>query len=177
MTKAATELGIPIEVVAFQGTVPGLHTHLKTFDNEIDSEQFTKKLISLKANQMTPDSEVLSAVIHGLKEQENFDEVRHIIFSLTDGFHSVCVQCDGTAGCSDPYHPEADPNKPDQLTRDIIKEHEEYMVFMGIGFGDAAKLIPVTWGANALEIPDSDPQELSEKFIRKIEDQIDQTFD
>ena len=49
------------------------------------------------------------------------------------------------------------------------------MVITGIGLAGAAQTISETWGKNAVAVPDVN--KLSESFIRKIEDQIDQTFD
>jgi hypothetical protein len=175
MVEAAKDLGIPVEVVTFNGTDPKFHSHLKTFD-DVNDDRFIEKLLSLKANQLTPDSEVLSATIQELKEQDDSEEVHRFVFSLTDGFHSVCTQCDGTAGCSDPYHPESDPHKPDKLTKDIIKEHGEDIVLIGIGFGDAAKLISVTWDENALEVPELDPRKFSEQFLQKVEEKMEESF-
>ncbi len=175
MTEAARELDIPIEVVTFTGMDPKFYTHIKTF-SENNQGEFVSKLIKLKANQSTWDSEVLDDIVKKFDAEKNNEEARRFVFSLTDGFHSVCVHCDGAGGCSDPYHPESDPHKPDKLTKDIIREHDKDVVLMGIGFNDAAKLIKITWGENGLEAPNPDSQQFSEKFLQELEEKMDKTF-
>jgi len=49
------------------------------------------------------------------------------------------------------------------------------MIVTGIGMAGAAQSIAQTWGRNSLEVPEV--SKLTKAFIRKVEEQIDQTFD
>ena len=49
------------------------------------------------------------------------------------------------------------------------------MVITGIGLAGAADSISKTWGKNSVEV--EDVSKLSDILIRKIEDQIEETFD
>jgi len=59
--------------------------------------------------------------------------------------------------------------------QEVIEKYKRDIVITGIGLADASRTIKDTWGNNALEVPEV--RKLSEKFIRKIEEQIEQTFD
>jgi hypothetical protein len=59
--------------------------------------------------------------------------------------------------------------------QEVLNRYKRDMVVTGIGLAGAASTIGETWGRNAVSVPDV--SKLSDAFIRKIEDQIDQTFD
>jgi len=59
--------------------------------------------------------------------------------------------------------------------QEVISKHKKNMVITGIGLAGAASTISQTWGKNSLEVPDV--KNLTDAFIRKMEDQIDITFD
>ena len=57
----------------------------------------------------------------------------------------------------------------------VIGKFKRNMVITGIGLAGAADSISKTWGKNSVEV--EDVSKLSDILIRKIEDQIEETFD
>ncbi|MBU0456355.1 MAG: hypothetical protein KKA99_06255 [Gammaproteobacteria bacterium] len=109
-------------------------------------------MVLLIADQGTPDVITLDAASESMKRfSDKFQRSYNFIYFMTDG------------------------QSGSGSIQEVLKKHKRDMVITGIGLAKASNTISKTWGKNAVAVPDV--SKLSEAFIRKIEDQIDQTFD
>jgi hypothetical protein len=150
LVEVTKRLNIPFEIVIY--TEGGYH-FLKTFDQEAFGDDL-KKIVLLQAtigNQQ--DTDLLNATYASqTRYADQFRRSNNFIFFLTDGL-----------ACSrDSLH-------------DMVDKFRKETVITGVGLAKGAETIKKEFGKNALEVPDI--RKLSDLFIRKIEDQIDQTFD
>jgi len=149
LTEVAKDLEIPLEIVTFGG--PDQFQFLKGFDQDVAGEDL-QKMVLLNADQGTPDVITLDAACASMEKFTNK-------FRLSYNF--VYFMTDGQSGSGS--------------IEQVIKKHKKNMVITGIGMAGAASTIAQTWGKNAVEVPDV--KKLSDAFIRKVEEQIDSTFD
>jgi len=149
LTEVAKDLEIPLEIVTFGG--PDQFQFLKGFDQDVAGEDL-QKMVLLNADQGTPDVITLDAACTSMEKFTNK-------FRLSYNF--VYFMTDGQSGSGS--------------IEQVIKKHKKNMVITGIGMAGAASTIAQTWGKNAVEVPDV--KKLSDAFIRKVEEQIDSTFD
>ncbi len=149
LVEVAKELDIPLEIVTFGG--PDQFTFLKGFEQEISGDDL-QKMVLLHADQGTPDVVTLDAACTSMEKfTDKFRRSYNFVYFMTDGQSGKgSIQA-------------------------VIKKHKKDMVITGIGMAGAAQTIAQTWGKNAVEVPDV--KKLSDAFIRKVEDQIDSTFD
>lgn len=150
LIEVAKKLDIPFEIVTFGGEKDG-YVFLKTFEQDVVGEDL-QKIVLLNADQGTPDVATLDAAGKSMQRfTDQFKNSYNFIYFMTDG------------------------ESGEGSIQDIIERYKRSMVMTGIGLDSAARKIKKTWGKNALEVPDI--KKLSDLFIRKIEDQIDETFD
>jgi len=149
LTEVAKDLEIPLEIVTFGG--PDQFQFLKGFEQDVAGEDL-QKMVLLNADQGTPDVITLDAACTSMEKFTNkFRRSYNFVYFMTDGQSgSGSIEA-------------------------VIKKHKKNMVITGIGMAGAASTIAQTWGKNAVEVPDV--KKLSDAFIRKVEDQIDSTFD
>jgi len=149
LVEVAKELDIPLEIVTFGG--PDQFTFLKGFEQDISGDDL-QKMVLLNADQGTPDVITLEAACTSMgKFTDKFKRSYNFVYFMTDG------------------------RSGEGSIQEVIKRHKKDMVITGIGMAGAAQTIAQTWGKNAVEVPDV--KRLSDAFIRKVEDQIDSTFD
>lgn len=149
LIEVAKTLDIPFEIVTFGGQKE--YTFLKTFEQDVIEEDL-QKIVLLNADQGTPDVVTLDAACASMQRfADRFNRSYNFVYFLTDG------QSGGGS------------------IREVVEKYKRDMVITGIGLANAARTIAQTWGKNALEVPEV--KRLSDKFIHKIEDQIDETFD
>jgi len=149
LVEVAKELDIPLEIVTFGG--PDQFTFLKGFEQDISGDDL-QKMVLLNADQGTPDVITLEAACTSMgKFTDRFRRSYNFVYFMTDG------------------------QSGEGSIQEVIKRHKKDMVITGIGMAGAAQTIAQTWGKNAVEVPDV--KRLSDAFIRKVEDQIDSTFD
>lgn len=149
LIEVAKRLDIPLEIVTFGG--PDQFTFLKTFEQDVTGEDL-QKVVLLNADQGTPDVITLDAACTSMEKfSDKFKRSYNFVYFMTDG--------ESGSGS----------------IQEVIKKHKKDMVITGIGMAEAAQTIAQTWGKNAVEVPDV--KKLSDAFIKKVEDQIDQTFD
>lgn len=149
LVEVAKELDIPLEIVTFGG--PDEFTFLKDFEQDAFGDDL-QKMVLLNADQGTPDAITLEAACTSMEKFTNkFKRSYNFVYFMTDG------QSGGGS------------------IQEVINRHRKDMVITGVGMAGAAHTIAQTWGKNSVEVPDV--KKLSDAFIRKIEDQIDLTFD
>jgi hypothetical protein len=149
LVEVAKELDIPLEIVTFGG--PDQFTFLKGFEQDISGDDL-QKMVLLNADQGTPDVITLEAACTSMEKfTDRFKRSYNFVYFMTDG------------------------QSGKGSIQEVIKRHKKDMVITGIGMTGAAQTIAQTWGKNAVEVPDV--KRLSDAFIRKVEDQIDSTFD
>ena len=149
LVEVAKTLDIPLEIVTFGG--PDQFTFLKGFEQDISGDDL-QKMVLLHADQGTPDVVTLDAACTSMgKFTDKFRRSYNFVYFMTDG------------------------QSGEGSIQKVIKRHKKDMVITGIGMAGAAQTIAQTWGKNAVEVPDV--KKLSDSFIRKVEDQIDSTFD
>ena len=150
LMEVTKRLDIPFEVVVY---TEGGYQFLKTFENESYGDDL-KKIVLLDAsigNQQ--DTDLLNAAYNSqIRFSEKYKRSHNFIFFITDGL--ACSQ--------------------DSLNAMVSKFKKETLI-VGVGLGQGAQTISNEFGKNAIAIEDSN--QLSAKFIRKVEDLIDQTFD
>jgi len=149
LTEVAKQLDIPLEVVTFGG--PNQFSFLKQFEQDLSGDDL-KKTVLLNADQGTPGVVTLDASCASMEKFANkFKRSYNFVYFMTDG------------------------QSGEGSIQEVINKYKKNMVITGIGLAGAASTIAQTWGKNSLEVPD--PKKLTDAFIRKMEDQIDQTFD
>lgn len=149
LIEVAKILDIPLEIITFGGT--DQFRFLKTFEQELAGEDLQKTVL-LNADQSTPDVVTLDAACTSMQKfSDRFKRSYNFVYFMTDG------------------------QSGQGSIQEVIKKHKKNMVITGIGMASAAETIAQTWGKNAVEVPDV--KKLSDAFIRKMEDQIDSTFD
>lgn len=149
LTEVASRLDIPLEIVTFGNLEE--YTFLKTFDQELYGYQLSR-LVQLDADQGTPDVVTLDAACSSVADYaDSFNRPYNFVYFMTDGeSESGSIQS-------------------------VIGKFKRNMVITGIGLAGAADSISKTWGKNSVEV--EDVSKLSDILIRKIEDQIEETFD
>ncbi|MBT9167609.1 MAG: hypothetical protein DDT19_00947 [Syntrophomonadaceae bacterium] len=149
LVEVAKTLDIPLEIVTFGG--PDQFTFLKQFEQDISGDDL-QKIVLLNADQGTPDVVTLDAACTSMEKfTDKFKRSYNFVYFMTDG------------------------QSGEGSIQEVIKKHKKDMVITGIGMAEAAQTITQTWGKNAVEVPDV--KKLSDAFIRKVENQIDSTFD
>jgi len=149
LTEVAKRLDIPLEIVTFGG--PNQFMFLKQFEQDLSGDDL-KKTVLLNADQGTPDVVTLDAACASMDKFANkFKRSYNFLYFMTDG------------------------QSGEGSIQEVIKKYKKNMVITGIGLAGAASTISQTWGKNSLEVPDV--KKLTDAFIRKMEDQIDSTFD
>ena len=149
LTEVASRLDIPLEIVTFGG--PNEYTFLKTFDQELYGDQLSR-LVQLDADQGTPDVVTLNAACSSVADYaDGFNRPYSFVYFMTDG--------ESGSGS----------------IQSVIRKFKRDMVITGVGLADAADSISRTWGKNSIGV--EDVSKLSDTLIRKIEDQIEETFD
>lgn len=149
LIEVAKELDIPLEIVTFGGS--DQFTFLKGFEQDIAGDDL-QKMVLLNADQGTPDVVTLDAACTSMEKFTNkFRRSYNFVYFMTDG------------------------QSGEGSIQEVIKRHKKNMVITGIGMAGAAQTIAQTWGNNAVEVPEV--KKLSDAFIKKVEDQIDSTFD
>ena len=150
LIEVTKRLDIPFEIVIY---TEGGYMFLKQFDQEALGEDL-QKIVLLKAtigNQQ--DTDLLNAAYASqTRYSDQFKRTHNFVFFLTDGL----------ACSADSLH-------------DMVNKFKKETVILGVGLAQGAATIKKEFGKNALEVPDS--KQLSTKFIGKIEDLVDQTFD
>lgn len=148
LVEVAKALDIPLEIVTFGGSDQFIF--LKGFEQEISGDDL-QKMVLLNADQGTPDVITLDAACTSMEKfADKFKRSYNFLYFMTDG------------------------QSGEGSIQEVIKKHKN-MVITGIGMVGAAQTIAQTWGKNAVEVPDV--KKLSDAFIKKVEDQIDSTFD
>lgn len=149
LTEVASRLDIPLEIVTFGG--PNEYTFLKTFDQELYGDQLSR-LVQLDADQGTPDVVTLNAACSSVADYaDSFNRPYNFVYFMTDG--------ESGSGS----------------IQSVIGKFKRDMVITGVGLAGAADSISRTWGKNSVGV--EDVSKLSDTLIRKIEDQIEETFD
>lgn len=149
LTEVASRLDIPLEIVTFGG--PNEYTFLKTFDQELYGDQLSR-LVQLDADQGTPDVVTLNAACSSVADYaDSFNRPYNFVYFMTDG--------ESGSGS----------------IQSVIGKFKRDMVITGVGLAGAADSISRTWGKNSIGV--EDVSKLSDTLIRKIEDQIEETFD
>ncbi len=150
LIEVAKQLSIPFEIVTFGGSKEN-YTFLKNFEQDVKGDDL-QKIVLLNADKGTPDVPTLEAACESMRRfTDRFKRSYNFVFFMTDG------------------------QSGSGSIQEVIEKYKRDMVITGVGLADASKTIKNTWGDNALEVPDV--RKLSEKFIRKIEELIEQTFD
>ena len=148
LTEVASRLNIPLEIVTFGG--PNEYTFLKTFDQELYGDQLSR-LVQLGADQSTPDVVTLNAACTSIADYaDSFNRPYNFVYFMTDG--------ESGSGS----------------IQSVISKFKRDMVITGVGLAGAADSISSTWGKNSVGV--EDVSKLSDTLIRKIEDQIEETF-
>ena len=149
LTEVASRLNIPLEIVTFGG--PNEYIFLKTFDQELYGDQLSR-LVQLNADQGTPDVVTLNAACTSVSDYaDSFNRPYNFVYFMTDG--------ESGSGS----------------IQSVISKFKRDMVITGVGLAGAAGSISRTWGKNSVGV--EDVSKLSDTLIRKIEDQIEETFD
>lgn len=150
LIEVTKRLNIPFEVVVY---TEGGFMFLKTFDQEGYGDDLQKIVLLRASITNQQDTDLLRAAYASQTKFANqLKRSQPFIFFLTDGL-----------ACS-----------PDSLHA-LVQKFKPETVILGVGLAGGAQTIKKEFGNNALEIPD--PKDLSIKFIRKLEDLVDQTFD
>jgi len=166
LMEVAKNLDFPLEIITFSGSKQ--FKFIKKFEDGMVTEDL-EKVVALNSGQIaTPDIAALDAASTSIdKFAGQFKRAYKFVYFLTDGKTSDCEVCDGLRCESHSVHGSIE---------EIIKKHKrESTVMAGVGIAKAAETVAKTWGKNAVEVPDV--KRLSDAFIRKVEDQIDSTFD
>lgn len=149
LVEVAKRLNIPIEIVTFGGGEG--YRFIKSFGQELFGDELAQ-LVRLDADQGTPDVVTLNAACESVGDfADQFNRSYNFVYFMTDG-------ASGSGSIAD-----------------IIRKFKRDMVITGIGLAGAAESIAGTWGRNSVGV--EDVRQLSDVLIRKIEDQIEITFD
>ena len=152
LVEVAKQLQIPLEILIFQGGEGGGYRFLKTFDQDLHGDDLSK-LTLIEADTGNSDAETLQAACQSVTEYaDQFNRSYNFLYFLTDGLTTV-----------------GGPVLP------VIEKHKRDIVITGIGMAGAASTIGATFGKNSVGV--EDVSQLSDVLIRKIEDQIEETFD
>lgn len=150
LMEVTKRLDIPFEMVIY---TEGGYQFLKTFDQEAYGEDLQKAVLLQASIGNQQDTDLLRAAYASqTRYADKFKRAHNFIFFLTDGL-----------ACS-----------ADSLN-DLVNKFKKETVILGVGLAQGAQSIKKEFGKNALEVPDS--KQLSTKFIRKVEELIDQAFD
>lgn len=150
LMEVTKRLDIPFEIVIY---TEGGYQFLKTFDQEAYGEDLKKSVLLQASIGNQQDTDLLRAAYASqTRYADKFKRAHNFIFFLTDGM-----------ACS-----------ADSLN-DLVNKFKKETVILGVGLAQGAQSIKKEFGKNALEVPDS--KQLSIKFIRKVEELIDQAFD
>ena len=150
LMEVTKRLDIPFEMVIY---TEGGYQFLKTFEQEAYGEDLQKAVLLQASIGNQQDTDLLRAAYASqTRYADKFKRAHNFIFFLTDGL----------ACSADSLH-------------DLVNKFKKETVILGVGLAQGAESIKKEFGKNALEVPDS--KQLSTKFIRKVEELIDQTFD
>ncbi len=150
LMEVTKRLDIPFEMVIY---TEGGYQFLKTFEQEAYGDDLQKVVLLQASIGNQQDTDLLRAAYASqTRYADKFKRAHNFIFFLTDG-----VACS-----ADSLH-------------DLVNKFKKETVILGVGLAQGAESIKMEFGKNALEVPDS--KQLSTKFIRKVEELIDQTFD
>ena len=150
LMEVTKRLNIPFEVVVY---TEGGYNFLKTFDQEAFGDDLQKIVLLQASIGNQQDTDLLRAAYASqTRYADKFKRTHNFIFFLTDGL----------ACSADSLH-------------DLVDKFRKETVILGVGLAQGAGSIKKEFGKNALEVPDS--KQLSTKFIRKVEDLVDSTFD
>lgn len=150
LMEVTKRLDIPFEVVIY---TEGGYQFLKTFDQEAYGEDLQKAVLLQATIGNQQDTDLLRAAYTSqTRFSDKFKRSNNFIFFLTDGL-----------ACS-----------TDSLN-DLVNKFKKETVIVGVGLAQGAATIKKEFGRNAVEVQDA--RQLSTKFIRKVEELVDQTFD
>jgi hypothetical protein len=150
LMEVTKRLDIPFEIVIY---TEGGYQFLKTFEQEAYGDDLQKAVLLQASIGNQQDTDLLRAAYASqTRYADKFKRAHNFIFFLTDGL----------ACSADSLH-------------DLVNKFKKETVILGVGLAQGAESIKKEFGKNALEVPDS--KQLSTKFIRKVEELIDQTFD
>ncbi len=150
LMEVTKRLDIPFEMVIY---TEGGYQFLKTFEQAAVGDDLQKAVLLQASIDNQQDTDLLRAAYTSqTRYSDQFKRTHNFIFFLTDGL-----------ACS-----------ADSLN-DLVNKFKKETVILGVGLAQGAQTIKKEFGKNALEVPDS--KQLSTKFIRKLEDLVDQTFD
>ena len=112
------------------------------------------RLVQLDADQGTPDVVTLNAACSSVADYaDSFNRPYNFVYFMTDG----------------------ESGSGSGSIQSVIGKFKRDMVITGVGLAGAADSISRTWGKNSVGV--EDVSKLSDTLIRKIEDQIEETFD
>lgn len=150
LIEVTKRLDIPFEIVIY---TEGGYQFLKTFEQEAYGENLHKIVLLQATIGNQQDTDLLRAAYASqIHFADKLRRTHNFIFFLTDGL-----------ACS-----------TDSLN-DLVNKFKKETVILGVGLAQGAQTIKKEFGKNALEVPDS--KQLTAKFIRKIEELVDQTFE
>ncbi|MBU0768909.1 MAG: hypothetical protein KJ687_07450, partial [Proteobacteria bacterium] len=150
LMEVTKRLNIPFEIVVY---TEGGYMFLKDFEQEAYGEDLQKTVLLQAKIGNQQDTDLLRATYHSqMRYADRFTRSQNFIFFLTDGL----------ACSADSLH-------------DLVDKFKRETVILGVGLAQGAESIEKEFGKNSLKVPDS--KQLSQKFTRKLEDLIDQTFD
>jgi hypothetical protein len=150
LMEVTKRLDIPFEMVIY---TEGGYQFLKTFEQEAYGDDLQKAVLLQASIGNQQDTDLLRAAYASqTRYADQFKRSHNFIFFLTDGL----------ACSADSLH-------------DLVNKFKKETVILGVGLAQGAGSIKKEFGKNALEVPDS--KQLSTKFIRKVEELIDQAFD
>lgn len=150
LMEVTKRLDIPFEMVIY---TEGGYQFLKTFEQEAYGDDLQKAVLLQASIGNQQDTDLLRAAYASqTRYADKFKRAHNFIFFLTDGL----------ACSADSLH-------------DLVDKFKKETVILGVGLAQGAESIKKEFGKNSLEVPDS--KQLSTKFIRKVEELIDQTFD
>lgn len=149
LVEVAKQLNIPLEIVTFGGSND--YQFLKTFDQDLFGDELAQ-LVRLNADEGTPDVATLNAACESVGDfADQFNRPYNFVYFMTDGES-------GSGSIAS-----------------VIDKFKRDMVITGIGLAGAALSIANSWGRNSVGV--EDVRQLSDVLIRKIENQIEETFD
>lgn len=150
LMEVTKRLDIPFEMVIY---TEGGYQFLKTFEQEAYGDDLSKAVLLQASICNQQDTDLLRAAYTSqTRYADQFKRAHNFIFFLTDGL-----------ACS-----------TDSLN-DLVNKFKKETVILGVGLAQGAESIKKEFGKNAVEVPDS--KQLTTKFMRKVEELVDQTFD
>ncbi|MAF25861.1 hypothetical protein CL634_09850 [bacterium] len=150
LIEVTKRLDIPFEIAIY---TEGGYMFLKDFEQEAYGDDLEKCVMLQATIGNQQDTDLLNATYNSqMRFADKFRRSNNFIFFLTDGL-----------ACS-----------ADSLNA-MIKKFKKDTAILGVGLAQGAETIEKEFGKNSIKVPDS--KQLSQKFTRKLEEIIDQTFD